>query len=75
MAACAFQWSWRGRPISVTYETLGTGRPVLLLRAFSTVSSREEMRPLGERLAAQDRSCVLVDWPGFADSSRGPVRL
>jgi pimeloyl-ACP methyl ester carboxylesterase len=44
---------------------------VLLLPAFSTVSSREEMRPLAERLAAQGCCCMLVDWPGFGDSTRG----
>jgi pimeloyl-ACP methyl ester carboxylesterase len=47
------------------------GLPVLLLPAFSTVSSREEMRPLAERLAAQGCCCTLVDWPGFGDSTRG----
>ena len=44
---------------------------MLLLPAFSTVSSREEMRPLAERLAAQGCRCTLVDWPGFGDSTRG----
>jgi pimeloyl-ACP methyl ester carboxylesterase len=81
VAACTFQWEWRGRTIKVAHETLGpTGqahglkthrRPVLLLPAFSTVSSREEMRPLAEHLAAQGCSCILVDWPGFGDSTRG----
>jgi pimeloyl-ACP methyl ester carboxylesterase len=81
-----FQWEWRGRPINVAHETLGPtgqtpgtkcpgvkahGLPVLLLPAFSTVSSREEMRPLAERLAAQGCCCTLVDWPGFGDSTRG----
>jgi len=66
-----FLWEWRGRPIKVAYETLGTGRAALLLPAFSTVSSREEMRPLAEYLAAQGCGCVLVDWPGFGDSTRG----
>jgi pimeloyl-ACP methyl ester carboxylesterase len=66
-----FFWEWRGRPIKVVYETLGFGRTVLLLPAFSTVSSREEMRPLAECLAAQGCSCMLVDWPGFGDSTRG----
>jgi pimeloyl-ACP methyl ester carboxylesterase len=66
-----FPWEWQGRPIEVAHETLGTGRAVLLLPAFSTVSSREEMRPLAERLAAQGCSCMLVDWPGFGDSTRG----
>jgi pimeloyl-ACP methyl ester carboxylesterase len=44
---------------------------VLLLPAFSTVSSRAEMRPLAERLAARGCCCMLVDWPGFGDSTRG----
>jgi alpha-beta hydrolase superfamily lysophospholipase len=81
VAACTFQWEWRGRTIKVAHETLGPmgqahglkthRRPVLLLPAFSTVSSREEMRPLAEHLAAQGCSCILVDWPGFGDSTRG----
>jgi pimeloyl-ACP methyl ester carboxylesterase len=71
MAACTFQWEDRGRPIKVAYETLGTGGAVLLLPAFSTVSSREGMRPLADHLAARGCSCVLVDWPGFGDSTRG----
>jgi pimeloyl-ACP methyl ester carboxylesterase len=66
-----FPWEWRGRPIEVAYETLGAGRAVLLLPAFSTVSSREEMRPLAEHLAARGCSCMLVDWPGFGESTRG----
>ncbi len=70
MAACTFHWEWRGRSINVGYETLGTGRPVLLLPAFSTVSSREEMRPLAEHLAGGGCSCLLVDWPGFGSSMR-----
>jgi pimeloyl-ACP methyl ester carboxylesterase len=66
-----FPWEWRGRLIEVAYETLGVGQAVLLLPAFSTVSSREEMRPLAEHLAARGCSCMLVDWPGFGESTRG----
>jgi pimeloyl-ACP methyl ester carboxylesterase len=44
---------------------------VLLLPAFSTVSSREEMRPLASRLAALGFACTLTDWPGFGSSTRG----
>ena len=71
MAACTFEWEWAGRPIKIAYETVGTGRPVLLLPAFSTVSSREEMRPLAEHLATRGCGCLLVDWPGFGGSMRG----
>jgi pimeloyl-ACP methyl ester carboxylesterase len=71
VAACTFQWEWRGRPIKIAYMTVGTGRPVLFLPAFSTVSSREEMRPLAEHLGARGCNCTLVDWPGFGESMRG----
>ena len=66
-----FSWTWQGRPVQAAYEVLGTGMPVLLLPAFSTVSSREEMRPLASRLAASGFSCTLLDWPGFGASTSG----
>jgi pimeloyl-ACP methyl ester carboxylesterase len=44
---------------------------VVLLPAFSTVSSREEMRPLASRLAVSGFACTLVDWPGFGSSTGG----
>jgi hypothetical protein len=66
-----FSWNWQGRPVEAVYETLGTGSPVLLLPAFSTVSSREEMRPLASRLAVSGFACTLVGWPGFRSSTRG----
>ena len=61
----SFRWAWRSRPIEVVYEVLGSGAPVLLLPAFSTVSGREEMRPLASELALSGFACTLVDWPGF----------
>jgi pimeloyl-ACP methyl ester carboxylesterase len=68
-----FSWNWHGRPVEAVYETLGTGSPVLLLPPFSTVSSREEMRPLASRLAVSGFACTLVDWPGFGSSTRGAL--
>jgi pimeloyl-ACP methyl ester carboxylesterase len=67
----SFRWAWRDRPIEAAYEVLGSGTPVLLLPAFSTVSSREEMRPLASGLALSGFACTLVDWPGFGSSTRG----
>ena len=64
-----YSWQWQGRPLTVTYETLGTGEPLLLLPAFSTVSSRTELSTLAQHLAAQYQVSVL-DWPGFGDSDR-----
>ena len=65
-----FAWDWQGRTVQVAYETVGIGAPVLLLPAFSTVCSREEMRPLADRMAAAGLGCILVDWPGFGASDR-----
>jgi pimeloyl-ACP methyl ester carboxylesterase len=64
-----YLWNWKGTQIKVIYETRGQGNTVLLLPAFSTVSTRSEMRPLAELLAANFQ-VVSVDWPGFGDSDR-----
>jgi pimeloyl-ACP methyl ester carboxylesterase len=64
-----YQWHWQEQSLSIAYRTEGTGSPLLLLPAFSTVSSRTEMSGLADRLA--DRFQVTtVDFPGFGDSSR-----
>jgi len=67
-----YLWSWEGQPLTVVYETLGEGTPVLLLPAFSTVSSRGEMRGIAQRLSAQFK-IVTLDWPGFGQSERPAV--
>jgi pimeloyl-ACP methyl ester carboxylesterase len=64
-----FLWSYQGQTFSITYETLGQGSPVLLLPAFSTVSTREEMRGLAERLAPRFQ-VFAIDWLGFGQSAR-----
>lgn len=64
-----YLWNWKETQIEVIYETRGRGNPVLLLPAFSTVSTREEMRPLAEFLAPEFQ-VVSLDWPGFGESSR-----
>jgi pimeloyl-ACP methyl ester carboxylesterase len=64
-----YLWHWQETSIEVIYETRGQGNPVLLLPAFSTVSTREEMRPLAE-LLAPNFQVVSLDWPGFGESSR-----
>lgn len=67
-----YQWNWEGSAIEIIYETRGQGNPVLLLPAFSTISTREEMRPLAE-LLAHNFQVVSLDWPGFGESSRPPI--
>ena len=59
-----FNWVWQGTPVSVGYDVRGEGPPLLLLPAFSTVSTREEMAPLAARLAGGFRT-IAADWPGF----------
>lgn len=68
----AYSWRWHHQPVSVVYETLGGGSPILLLPALSTVSSRSEMAALARGLARRHR-VIALDWPGFGDSSRLPV--
>ena len=67
-----YQWNWEGKPVSVVYETLGEGTRMLLLPAFSTVSTRGEMREIAERLSSQFQVTSL-DWPGFGQSDRPPL--
>lgn len=64
-----YLWNWQGQPLRVVYETLGQGTPVLLLPAFSTVSTRGEMQPLALLLASRFQT-VALDWPGFGESDR-----
>ena len=67
-----YLWTWEGQELPIVYETLGKGSPVLLLPAFSTVSTRSEMRGLAELLSSQFQ-VVALDWPGFGRSPRLPL--
>lgn len=62
-------WSWENQQLRVVYETLGTGSPLLLLPAFSTVSMRSEMAELAQLLSPHFQ-VFAVDWLGFGQSSR-----
>lgn len=55
--------------LEVAYETMGTGEPILLLPAFSSVSTRTEMYEIAERLASKYQ-VILLDWLGFGESDR-----
>lgn len=65
-------WHWQGQSITVAYETLGEGEPVLLLPAFSTVSTRAELSTLASQLIPQFQA-IAIDWPGFGESDRYPL--
>lgn len=64
-----YQWKWQDSTYEVAYEILGQGSPVLLLPAFSTVSTRAEMRGIAQKLAAQYQT-IALDWLGFGESDR-----
>ncbi len=67
-----YNWNFLGKQYQIVYETIGQGNPVLLLPAFSTVSSRTEMKGIAQILANQYQVTVL-DWLGFGDSECPPV--
>lgn len=62
-----YHWNWKNKSIRIVYEVIGEGQPILMLPAFSTVSSRDEMRGLAEQLADQHQ-VVMLDWVGFGQS-------
>ncbi|MEA5618218.1 alpha/beta hydrolase [Cronbergia sp. UHCC 0137] len=64
-----YPWSWQNQPVRVVYETIGQGSPLLLLPAFSSVSTRGEVGELATLLAAHFQ-VTAIDWPGFGESSR-----
>ena len=68
-----YQWCWEGTPVTIAYETVGSGEPILLLPSFSTVSSRSEMAGLGICLQ-KDFQVTSVDFPGFGDSDRSSLQ-
>jgi pimeloyl-ACP methyl ester carboxylesterase len=67
-----YEWCWQERSISITFDRAGEGEPILLLPAFSTVSSRTEMSSLATYLRS-DYQVTTVDFPGFGDADRPPL--
>lgn len=67
-----YTWQWQNHTLNVATETLGSGPSVLLLPAFSTVSTRAELATLAQALAPHFQ-VTLLDWPGFGDSDRPSV--
>src|SRR5438105_6668079 len=65
-------WTWRDKSLALGLDRCGQGPTVLLLPALSSISTRREMRPLQERLAAR-YSTLAVDWPGFGEAPRPQV--
>ena len=68
-----FEWLDGERRWRVPFDQIGRGPPLLCLPAPSTISTRQEMRGLAERLSGR-RRVVRVDWPGLGDADRAPIR-
>src|SRR5262249_4858294 len=66
-------WSWQGKAMRLGVTRKGAGPTILMLPALSSISTRGEMRPLQERLAAA-YATVAIDWPGFGNAPRPAVR-
>jgi pimeloyl-ACP methyl ester carboxylesterase len=62
-------WSWQGESLRLGVTRMGEGPTLLLLPALSSISTREEMRPL-QALLSQSYATVSVDWPGFGDQPK-----
>jgi len=68
-----YNWRWEKKVISIAYEVMGNGSPILLLPALSTISSRDELRQLGTLLAVNHKVYIL-DWVGFGESDRPNIK-
>lgn len=66
------RWIADGKPVEIGLTRTGTGGELLLLPALSSISTREEMHPLQEKLAGH-YSTVAIDWPGFGELPRPKV--
>ncbi len=64
-----YDWTYQGQTVTIVYETLGAGPTVLLLPAFSTVSTRAELAQIAQVLVSQFQ-VIALDWLGFGDSER-----
>ncbi len=60
----SLSWNADGQEVVLGLDRQGSGPTLLLLPALSSISTRRELQPLQERLAARFTT-VVVDWPGF----------
>ncbi|NCJ08285.1 alpha/beta fold hydrolase [Synechococcales cyanobacterium C] len=64
-----YAWRWRGREAAIAYDVRGVGQTLLLLPAFSSISTRAELDRLAQGLAQRYR-VITLDWLGFGESAR-----
>lgn len=71
-ATQVYEWQWSNQILSIGYDRRGEGSPILLLPAFSTVSSRKEWEAVAQVLG-ETYQVTCVDWPGFGESSKPAI--
>ncbi|WOD39732.1 alpha/beta fold hydrolase [Nodosilinea sp. E11] len=64
-----YPWRWQGREVALAYDVQGEGQTLLLLPAFSSISTRAELDGLAQGLAQRYR-VITLDWVGFGESAR-----
>jgi pimeloyl-ACP methyl ester carboxylesterase len=67
-----YEWQWSNQTLQIAYDRRGEGASLLLLPAFSTVSSRKEWEAMAQVLGTTYQ-VTAVDWPGFGDSSKAAI--
>jgi pimeloyl-ACP methyl ester carboxylesterase len=67
-----YEWKWSNQTLHIAYDRHGKGASILLLPAFSTVSSRKEWEAVVQVLSSIYQ-VTSVDWPGFGDSSKAAI--
>ena len=72
MTLDSLEFNWRDKTVHVGIDCRGQGPTILMLPALSSISTRSEMRPLGEQLASIFTT-IAIDWPGFGDRPRPSV--
>ena len=73
MTLDSLEFNWRDKTIHVGIDCCGQGPTILMLPALSSISTRSEMRPLGEQLASIF-TAIAIDWPGLG-TDRGRQSL
>ena len=72
MTLDSLEFNWRDKTIHIGIDCRGHGPTILMLPALSSISTRSEMRPLGQQLASIFTT-IAIDWPGFGDRPRPSV--
>jgi pimeloyl-ACP methyl ester carboxylesterase len=72
MTLDSLEFDWRDKTIHVGIDCRGQGPTILMLPALSSISTRSEMRPLGQQLAS-NFTTIAIDWPGFGDRPRPSI--